>query len=123
MREIGPDVTGFGKAEEINRNRLQGENVAKLRDIAGVRESAGSVDGSRCRPLLHADRGVVIADSSGKRSMLEGTAVLALGLKRNERLFESLRGKVPEVYTIGDCVEPRRVLNAIWEGFRTARLI
>jgi 2-enoate reductase len=69
------------------------------------------------------DRGVVIADKSGKRSVLEGTVVLALGLKPDERLFESLTDKVPEVYTVGDCVEPRRVINAIWEGFRTARLI
>ena len=27
------------------------------------------------------------------------------------------------VYAIGDCVEPRKVINAIWEGFRIARLI
>jgi 2-enoate reductase len=79
---------------------------------------------TQTQALEIADRGVVIADKSGRRSMLEAdTVVLALGLKRNERLLESVRGKVPEVYTVGDCVEPRKVINAIWDGFRTARLI
>ncbi len=31
--------------------------------------------------------------------------------------------KNSEIYSIGDCVEPRKLLNAIWEGFRSARLI
>ena len=70
------------------------------------------------------DDSVVLVDKSGKRSELENdTVVLALGLKSNRELEEALKGKVPETYVIGDCVEPRRVINAIWEGFRFARLI
>ena len=70
------------------------------------------------------DNGITIADKYGKRSTLEAdTIVLAMGLKPNERLLDALRDKVPEVYAIGDCVEPRKVINAIWEGFRIARLI
>ncbi len=38
-------------------------------------------------------------------------------------LTEELSGLMPEVYAIGDCVRPRHVLNAIWEGYRTAYLI
>ena len=70
------------------------------------------------------DNGITIADKYGKRSTLEAdTVVLAVGLKSNERLLEALKDKIPEVYAIGDCVEPRKVINAIWEGFRTARLV
>ncbi len=70
------------------------------------------------------DEGVTIADKSGNRSVLKAdTVVLALGLEPDRRLFEALEGKLPEVYAIGDCVEPRKVINAIWEGFRLARLI
>ena len=47
----------------------------------------------------------------------------ALGLKPEAALSEELRDRVPELYTIGDCVEPRRLINAIWEAYRTARLI
>lgn len=70
------------------------------------------------------DNGITIADKYGKRSTLEAdTAVLAVGLKSTEGLLEALKDKIPEVYAIGDCVEPRKVINAIWEGFRTARLV
>ena len=70
------------------------------------------------------DDSVVITNKYGKRSKLENdTVVLALGLKSNRGLEEALRDKVPEIYVIGDCVEPRKVINAIWEGFRLARLI
>jgi len=75
-------------------------------------------------PLEITDEGVTIADKDGKRNTLKAdTVVLALGLKPNRRLEETLRDKVPEIYAIGDCVEPRKVINAIWEGFRFARLI
>ena len=68
--------------------------------------------------------GVAIADEQGKRSTLEcDTVVLALGFRPDGGLFQDLEGKVPEVYAVGDCVEPRKVMNAIWEGFRIARLL
>jgi 2-enoate reductase len=52
------------------------------------------------------------------------TVVLAVGMQsRRELSAESLMDKIPEVYAIGDCVAPRHVLSAIWEGYRTARLV
>jgi len=70
------------------------------------------------------DEGVAVADRNDKRSMLKAsTVVLALGLKPDGALFEVLKDRVPEIYAVGDCVEPRKVINAIWEGFRAARLI
>ncbi len=68
--------------------------------------------------------GVVIANKDNKRSTLQADAVvLALGFKPDDRLLAALQGKVPELYAIGDCVEPRKAVNAIREGFRAARLI
>jgi len=70
------------------------------------------------------DKGIAIADKDGKRSTLEAdTVVLAVGFKPNGGLSRILKGRVPELYAIGDCIEPRKVINAIWEGFRAARLI
>ena len=70
------------------------------------------------------DEGVKIADKLGKRSTLKAdTVVLAIGLKPDKKLLKSIADKIPEVYAMGDCVEPRRVINAIWEGFHTARQI
>jgi len=70
------------------------------------------------------DDSVVITSKHGNGSKLENdTVVLALGLKSNRGLEETLKDTVPEIRVIGDCVEPRKVINAIWEGFRFARLI
>ena len=68
--------------------------------------------------------GVVIVDKDGKSSKLENdSVVLALGLNANKELEETLKDVVPETHVIGDCVEPRKVMSAIWDAFRFARLV
>lgn len=42
--------------------------------------------------------------------------VIALGSIPNDELVESLKGKVPEVYVIGDASKPREVMEAVLEG-------
>jgi hypothetical protein len=41
------------------------------------------------------------------------TVVLALGAKSQNSLLQELEGKVPEIYSIGDCVSPRKMIEAI----------
>lgn len=46
------------------------------------------------------------------------TIVIALGLRPDRSLAEALESQGgPQVHIIGDCVEPREALEAIWEGF------
>ena len=63
--------------------------------------------------------GVAILDTrSGERkSIRAGHVVLALGTKSDQTLYEHLDGKLSEIYMIGDCFEPRTVLDAVREGF------
>ena len=64
-----------------------------------------------------ADEGAIVVGKDGKRRLLEAdTVVLAVGAKSNRNLFEALKDSELEVYAIGDCVELRKVVNAIWEG-------
>jgi len=50
--------------------------------------------------------------------------VLAVGMNPLQKIpVEMLEGKIPEIYAIGDCLSPRHVMQAIWEGYRTARLV
>ncbi|MEM2482186.1 MAG: NAD(P)/FAD-dependent oxidoreductase [Candidatus Nezhaarchaeales archaeon] len=44
------------------------------------------------------------------------TVVLAVGTKPVNKLYEELVGKVAEVYKIGDCLEPRKAINATHEA-------
>ena len=54
-----------------------------------------------------------------KETIRADTVIIAVGYKANERLYKALEGKVPEIYCIGNSSEPRRILEAIREGYRT----
>ena len=76
------------------------------------------------RVLEITDEHIIMANENGEESTLDAdTIVIGVGLKPNNALVEILKNRVPELYAIGDCAKPRRVLNAIWQGFRMARLI
>ncbi|MBW2503770.1 MAG: mycofactocin system FadH/OYE family oxidoreductase 2 [Deltaproteobacteria bacterium] len=49
--------------------------------------------------------------------------VLAMGQAANEDLYYALKGKIKELHRVGDCVAPRKVDMAIWEGHRVGREI
>jgi 2,4-dienoyl-CoA reductase (NADPH2) len=45
------------------------------------------------------------------------TMVIAVGVRSNRTLVEALEQNELEMYVIGDAVQPRKALEAIWEGF------
>ncbi len=49
--------------------------------------------------------------------------VLAMGQQVDDFLYKALKGKVKELHRIGDCVAPRKVDMAIWEGHKAGREI
>ncbi len=70
------------------------------------------------------EHGVVITDKDNQKSTLEtDTVVIAVGMNPDRKLLESKIHGIPEIYAIGDCVKPRKVIDAIWEAYRTARLV
>jgi pyruvate/2-oxoglutarate dehydrogenase complex dihydrolipoamide dehydrogenase (E3) component len=70
------------------------------------------------------DEGLVITTKDGKKQTLEANSIIPTApLKPNDELAKSLKGKVPEIYIIGDCGEPRMIVNAIADGYHTARTI
>jgi 2,4-dienoyl-CoA reductase-like NADH-dependent reductase (Old Yellow Enzyme family)/thioredoxin reductase len=56
------------------------------------------------------------------RKRLSGfdSIIIALGSKPNNELVESLKGKVAEVYVVGDASKPREVMEALLEGEEVA---
>ena len=70
------------------------------------------------------DEGLTIINKDGaKQTILADTIIPALPLVPDLALFESLKGKVPELYAIGDCKEPLLIVDAISRGMETARNI
>ena len=63
----------------------------------------------------------VEVEFNGRREILPAdTVVLAIGVKANRELEESIKNLNVKIYTIGDCASPRKALEAIQEGFRAA---
>ena len=70
------------------------------------------------------DKGVVITDKEGKKDTVQADrVVLALGSRSRRDLEEPLEGKVPELYVIGDSCRPGRIMDAVYDGSRIARMI
>ena len=63
-------------------------------------------------------------NKEGQKQTIEADTIIpALPLTPYTALYENLKGKVPEVYAIGDCQEPLLIVDAISKGMETARLI
>jgi 2-enoate reductase len=64
------------------------------------------------------DEGILVIDKQGKQQVIEAdTIVLASGAKSENELVKHVKGKMDELYVVGDCVSPRKVGEAIHEGF------
>jgi len=51
------------------------------------------------------------------------TVVLAMFNQANNQLYRSLKGKVKELHAVGDCVAPRRAIDAIYDGYTKGRIL
>ncbi|HZR92438.1 MAG TPA: FAD-dependent oxidoreductase [Gaiellaceae bacterium] len=69
---------------------------------------ASAIDGARVR---------VFNLYTGATDVLEvDTVVLATGQKANDALYLALKGRVENLHRIGDCLAPRKLDHAIYEG-------
>lgn len=66
------------------------------------------------------ENGIIIQGQNSRRTLDCDTIGLATGLKSQRNLYESLKNEVAEIYMIGDCKEPRKIINAVWDAFHIA---
>jgi 2,4-dienoyl-CoA reductase (NADPH2) len=70
------------------------------------------------------NKGLVITTKEGEKQTLQADSIVPTSpLAPNTELLKSLEGKAPEVYAIGDCQEPRMIVDAIADGWRIANEI
>lgn len=108
--ELGPSQDLY-----LSRQRLLGKGVHFTPDIA-VMEVSGEAGAKIVK-------GFNVYSNVWEQWGPFGCVVLAMGQKVDDALYMSLKGKVPELYRIGDSVAPRKVDMAIWEGHRVGREI
>ncbi len=67
------------------------------------------------------EEGLVISGKNGLKQVIEtDTIVLAAGSKPDDRFYQEIRDKFPEVYSVGDCVKCGLVIDAVWPAYETA---
>ncbi|MGD9159370.1 MAG: FAD-dependent oxidoreductase [Desulfobacteraceae bacterium] len=67
--------------------------------------------------------GLKIITKEGEEKMLPADSVFPVGFVSNPDLYESLKGKVPELYAIGDCDDPAIIPEATGSGWRIGNQI
>lgn len=58
----------------------------------------------------------ITVEEDGKTEEIAGeTIVLALGAEAEKKLAD-IEGEIPKLFVIGDCLQPRKILDAVYEG-------
>jgi 2,4-dienoyl-CoA reductase (NADPH2) len=76
------------------------------------------------KPVAVTAKGLTVFTKQGYKQTIEADSVVpAIPMRPNTELFESLKGKVPEVYAIGDCNNPKLIADAVADGWRVGNVI
>ncbi len=78
---------------------------------------------TKTRAIEVSDAGVVVEGADGKKTIQADSVIIAYDRKPKNALYQALKGKVKELYEIGDCVKPRDIATAIDDAAYVARKI
>lgn len=108
LEEIIPDVFEANKQYLFKMLAENGVNVLTNTSLVRVKDDGAVVNNPsrRYEAKLTAD-----------------TIVVAMGLKPERDLVKALEGKVGELYVVGDCEGPGKIMDAVWGAFNITRTI
>ncbi len=118
----GVSISGGGRAKITIVLPAFGVSVfTKFTMMAKMRQTGIQwLTGHKLREVK--EKEVVIADPSGKETFLPAdTVMLAAGFQANDSLYEILEKKGYEVYRIGDCQTPGKIIDAVRDGYTIAK--
>lgn len=108
LPEVAADMEAHNRYALLKRLDASGVKMLTKKEVVGL-----------------ADGGITIVDrDSSEKTLIEADeVVLAVGATSNQDLAEAIDGEAAEVYTVGDCKEPRIILEAVYEGSLVARRV
>lgn len=116
LAEQGKDVTIIEVAKRLASDMFP---IVRRRLMDGLRSKKVTMLALvTCREINESGVTVTTAENE-TQTFPADTVVLAVGYQANDNLFKKLQGKVTEIYNIGDSAEPKRIMEAINDGFRT----
>lgn len=99
-------------------NPISRKTILKLLQEAGINILTGNTI------KAFTAEGMLVEDmSKQKKEIKADTVIIALGVKPKNDLIKKLGDRVQEIYSIGDCNNPRKIGDAIHEGFRVGSAI
>ncbi len=119
LAEKGKQVTILEMLDEIGSDM----GISSKRAVTYRLKNAGvqMVTGAEAKEITRS--GVKAAVNNAVQFFEADTVVIAVGFTSNTELAQKLQGKVKALYSIGDCVEPRKIVDAISDGARVGREI
>ena len=135
LAEEGKDVTIFGSGDKAMLGGVWVEGPRQLyiwRKLTDMPLARAIPEAERVlNPQVFAGakleevspEGVRISKDGSEKILPYDTLIVSRLRAPNKSLFEALKGKVEEVYKIGDCDRVRTIKNAIWTANEVARKI
>jgi 2,4-dienoyl-CoA reductase-like NADH-dependent reductase (Old Yellow Enzyme family)/thioredoxin reductase len=133
---IGGGLVGCETAEFLaqqNKNVIIVEMLAEIATGVGHSFKAGLLNrlsasavsmlvGAQCKKIT--ENSVVVTGKFGEDQTIQADSIiLAVGAKANNGLAKTAMSLVPEIHVIGDCLEPRRIINAVSDGHRVGMIL
>jgi 2,4-dienoyl-CoA reductase-like NADH-dependent reductase (Old Yellow Enzyme family)/thioredoxin reductase len=103
LEDIGGDIGPLNRA-------LLKEALAKSSIEIKCKTRLGKID-----PTF-----VTVQGEAGEYQIPVDTVVLATGARSQNSLLLGLTGKISQIYSVGDCQSPRKMLEAVQEGYDAA---
>lgn len=112
----GKDVTVLEMADRVAKDAPVLHLKAMMLEYEKYQENIRIVTGVTCTAID--DAGVHVKDKEGKESIYKADSVLlAAGMKSRIAEVERLRTADAEFITVGDCIKPGKVLQAVRGGY------
>jgi 2,4-dienoyl-CoA reductase (NADPH2) len=114
------------KVTIVDTGEALGEGMVEFRKLHLLEwfSKKGVAMMTRVKEMEITDKGVTIITKEGNKETIEADSVIpAVAWAPNIGLLKSLEGKVSEVYAIGDCQEPKLIVDAIGDGSRVGHAI
>jgi NADPH-dependent 2,4-dienoyl-CoA reductase/sulfur reductase-like enzyme len=144
-REIGQRVLviagGEGHQPPVSIAEFLADQGKQVEAVSTLSVVGGDIETNTLKLLYQRllEKGVVLSPLTGVKEILPGevvvynvytkaerrvpvdTVVVASGNRSVTDLYIALKGKVKELHRVGDCLAPRKINNAIYEGYQLGR--
>jgi len=116
LHSSGRAITVIDMAEKIAGNVGKTSRWSLLKSL----RLSGVVMSPKTRLLEITDTEVLVETTRGRRSIPASTVVMAVGSRPENTLAKELEGSGVTVVTLGDALSPRKITDAVREGFEQA---